>query len=107
MSVGGICTIILHWINNFYVILAVLTMIVATGNCIGIMITFALEFYPTNINAMGVSFVMMIGRLGAVFGTNIVGPLLFSQCDNLFFGFGIVIGFLVLMAMFLPKGASK
>lgn len=50
---------------------------------------------------------MMIGRVGAVVGTNIVGPLLFSYCDELFFAYGIVIAVVCVCAYFLPNGSSK
>lgn len=84
-----------------------MTITVSISNCIGIMSTVANEFYPTNINAMGVSFVMMIGRIGAIVGTNIVGPLLFSYCNALFFTYGAVIGIICICAYFLPSEARK
>uniref|UniRef100_T1GJI8 Major facilitator superfamily (MFS) profile domain-containing protein n=1 Tax=Megaselia scalaris TaxID=36166 RepID=T1GJI8_MEGSC len=107
LALGGICSISLHWIHNLILVLLFMTITVAIANCIGIMSATALEFYPTNINAMGVSFVMMVGRIGAVVGTNIVGPLLFSYCDALFFAYGAVIGVICIFAYFLPKSGSK
>uniref|UniRef100_T1GD11 Major facilitator superfamily (MFS) profile domain-containing protein n=1 Tax=Megaselia scalaris TaxID=36166 RepID=T1GD11_MEGSC len=107
LAMGGICCVLLYWIRNLILVLIFMTVSVAIANCIGIMSTIALEFYPTSINAMGVSFVMMIGRLGAVVGTNIVGPLLFSVCETLFFTYGGVIALLCILAFFLPRGAAK
>lgn len=107
IAIGGICSLLLHWLDNVVLVLMCLTFTVTIANCIGIMSTIALEFYPTNINAMGVSFVMMIGRLGAVVGTNIVGPLLFSYCEALFLTYAGVMFLVCVLAYFLPRGASK
>ncbi|KAL5280519.1 hypothetical protein ACFFRR_004479 [Megaselia abdita] len=107
IALGGICSLLLHWINNIILVMVALTFTVTIANCIGIMSTIALEFYPTNINAMGVSFVMMVGRLGAVVGTNMVGPLLFSYCETLFFTYGGAITFICVLAFFLPRGNVK
>lgn len=85
-------------------ILLALTLIIALGNGIGIMTTIALEFYPITFNAMGVTLVMMIGRIGAAVGTNIFGPLLISNCDSMFFGFGATVAFICLCCCFLPRG---
>lgn len=107
IALGGVCSLLLHWFNSIALVLICLTFTVTIANCIGIMSTIALEFYPTNINAMGVSFVMMIGRLGAVVGTNMVGPLLFSYCEILFFTYAGAIAFICVLAYFLPRGDAK
>uniref|UniRef100_T1GWN8 Major facilitator superfamily (MFS) profile domain-containing protein n=1 Tax=Megaselia scalaris TaxID=36166 RepID=T1GWN8_MEGSC len=103
MTIGGTFAGALYWISNFYLILLALLMIAALGNCIGIMITIAIEYYPININAMGVTLVMMVGRLGAVTGTNVIGPLLLNNCNTMFFSYAGIIGFLILLGFFLPK----
>lgn len=105
--VGGSCFILLYWVQNIVLVLICLTFSIVIANCIGVMSTVAMEFYPTNINAMGVSFVMMIGRLGAVVGTNIVGPLLFSYCETLLFTFAGAILFNFVLVFFLPRGTAK
>lgn len=107
LALGGACSLLLHWIDNIVLVLICLTFTVAISNCIGILSTIALEFYPTNMNVMGVSFVMMVGRLGSVVSTNMVGPLLFSYCDTLFLTFAGTIAFIFVLAFFLPQGAVK
>lgn len=106
-AVGTVSSLLLHWLHNMILVLVCLTLTIVIANCIGILSTVALEFYPTNINAMGVSFVMMVGRLGAVIGTNIVGPLLFAYCETLFFAFSAAISFIFILAYCLPRGSSK
>ena len=108
LSVGwfilsAICVVLVHWTSDFIVAVVVLTITMSVGNCGGIISTIAMEFFPTNINAMGMCFIMMIGRLGAVLGGNVMGQVLFGNCDAVFwFKFGIII-LLGVLTMCLPE----
>ena len=81
----------------------VLTITMSVGNCGGIVSSIAMEFFPTNINAMGMCFIMMIGRLGAVLGGNLLGQVLFGFCDPVFWcKLGVVI-LLGILSFYLPE----
>lgn len=99
----GVCAVVIHWISEFAAAVIVLTLLMSVGNCGGIIGTIAIEFYPTQINAMGMCFAMMIGRLGSVAGGNIFGMLLFSYCDILFWGITAHIVVLIALAIVLPE----
>ena len=77
------------------------------GNCGGIVGSIAMEFYPTNINAMGMCFIMMIGRLGAAVGSNFIGQLMFSMCDGVFWVLLGVVCLLCVMSSLLPNQDKK
>lgn len=108
MMLTLICLVLLHYVTEFAPLVIALTLVMAIGNCGGIVSTMAMEFYPTQINAMGMCFIMMIGRLGAVVGSNLMGRLLFSSCDTTFwFLLGLVL-VLTCMSYFLPdRSRSK
>ncbi|XP_030378898.1 synaptic vesicle 2-related protein [Scaptodrosophila lebanonensis] len=92
----------LQWINQMALVVIAVTIIMAIGNCGGLIGTIAIEFYPTSINAMSMSFIMMVGRLGAVVGSNVLGRLLFSSCEVVFwtlFGISVLI---IVMGWFMP-----
>ncbi|XP_065364204.1 niacin transporter NiaP [Calliphora vicina] len=103
LFIGGIAVTAIHWSTNFYVVVVLLTLTMSVGNCGGLVSTISMEFFPTNINAMGMCFIMMIGRLGAVFGANFLGKLLFSFCDNVLWGLLAIFALLAVMSWFLPE----
>lgn len=75
----------------------------SVGNCGGIVSTIAMEFFPTNINAMGICFIMMVGRLGAVAGSIIVGQTIFNHCDNVLWAYTGIIALMISLSFFLPN----
>ncbi|XP_073831689.1 uncharacterized protein [Musca autumnalis] len=101
--VSCICVTLLHWITNFYLIVTLLTFTMSIGNVGGLVSTISMEFFPTNINAMGMCFIMMIGRLGAVLGSNFIGVLLYNYCDVTFWGMAAASVVLLFLSWFLPE----
>lgn len=84
-----------------------LIFIVQGANLIGVVAGVATEYYPTNINAMGVCFVMMTSRLGVVAGGNLVGPLLLTYCNSMFFIFALLFTVAMLISFILPYRVTK
>nr|XP_036232073.1 synaptic vesicle glycoprotein 2B isoform X2 [Bactrocera oleae]XP_036232074.1 synaptic vesicle glycoprotein 2B isoform X2 [Bactrocera oleae] len=103
LVVSCVCATVLHWISDFAAAVVVLTLLMSIGNCGGILATISIEFYPTQINAMGMCFAMMIGRLGSVASGNIFGMMIFSYCDILFWAITAHIVVLVALATVLPE----
>uniref|UniRef100_A0A034VLN2 Synaptic vesicle glycoprotein 2B n=1 Tax=Bactrocera dorsalis TaxID=27457 RepID=A0A034VLN2_BACDO len=103
LTVSVVCAAVIHWISDFAAVVIVLTLLMSVGNCGGIIATISIEFYPTQINAMGMCFAMMIGRLGSVAGGNIIGMFLFNYCDILFWVIMAHIVVLVALAAALPE----
>ncbi|ALC48887.1 CG15221 [Drosophila busckii] len=102
MVLTMICLVALHWMHQFALLVIGITIVMAIGNCGGLVSTIAMEFYPTQFNAMGLCFIMMVGRLGAVVGSNILGPLLLNSCDVTFWALLGVVVALCCMSYFLP-----
>ncbi|EDW62973.2 3-hydroxybenzoate transporter MhbT [Drosophila virilis] len=100
-----VCLALLNWLRNFALVVIALTLAMAIGNCGGLVSTIAMDFYPTQINAMGMCFIMMVGRLGAVVGSNLLGRLMFSSCDASFWAVLGLVMVLSVMAYFLPDQA--
>lgn len=77
--------------------------IVSAGNLIPVARAIASEYFPTQVNAVAMSLIVMVGRLGSAFGTFLVGNIQFTYCNEMYFVFGaltIVIGIVTLV---LPK----
>ncbi|XP_039153549.1 synaptic vesicle glycoprotein 2B [Drosophila simulans] len=103
MVLTMICLVALHYVEQFALVVIALTVVMAIGNCGGLVSTIAMEFYPTHINAMGMCFIMMVGRLGAVVGSNILGRLLFASCDPMFWALLVLVVLLCTLGYFLPE----
>lgn len=50
----------------------------------------AVELYPTQIRGMALSIAAMFSRLGAMTGSNVIGPLMYTYCDYIFYTFAAV-----------------
>ncbi|XP_002067245.3 synaptic vesicle 2-related protein [Drosophila willistoni] len=107
MALTIISLVALHWVQIFVLVVICLTVTMAIGNCGGLVSTVAMEFYPTNINAMGMCFIMMVGRLGAVVGSNVLGRLFFSNCDTVLWALLALVILMSVMAFFLPEQRRK
>ncbi|XP_055383192.1 synaptic vesicle glycoprotein 2B-like [Condylostylus longicornis] len=103
LTIAGAGSIALYWTNIFYVNLILITLTMAVGNCGGITNTISMEYYPTNINAMGMCLIMMIGRIGAIVGSNIIGLILNSNCEFLYMMYGALIILMIPLAFLLPN----
>lgn len=77
--------------------------IAGAGNLIPVARAIGNEYFPTEVNAVAMSLIVMVGRLGSAFGTFLVGNLQFTYCNEMYFVFGgltIIIG---ITTIFLPK----
>ncbi|XP_016967732.1 synaptic vesicle glycoprotein 2A [Drosophila biarmipes] len=103
MMLTMIFLVALHYVDQFALVVIALTVVMAIGNCGGLVSTIAMEFYPTHINAMGMCFIMMVGRLGAVVGSNVLGRLLFASCDPIFWALLALVVLLCCLGYLLPE----
>lgn len=103
---GAIASAILFFSTVYLINITALIFIVQAANLIGVVAGVATEYYPTNINAMGVCFVMMTSRLGVVAGGNLVGPLLLTYCNSMFILFALLFTAVMLLAIKLPYRPS-
>lgn len=55
------------------------------GVAIGVVNAIVVDLFPTEIRAMALSLSLMCGRLGAVTGSNIIGPLIYKACNFTFY----------------------
>lgn len=95
------CSFAVHWIKWYVVNVVVLTFISQVIIWMGIILGIAAEFYPTNINAMGVCLAVIASRLGGMVGSYVLGPLLLYFCDSMFYLFGGGLTLVVLLIFLL------
>lgn len=103
MVIAAVSCLAIHWTSSFTLSVIILTLILTTGTCGGIVSSISIEYFPTNINAMAMCLTMMCARLGAVVGSNIIGLVVFSNCDLLFYIFFALIIMTGICSMLLPE----
>ncbi|KAL5273157.1 hypothetical protein ACFFRR_000111 [Megaselia abdita] len=107
LSFGGLASCTLYFSTVYLINVTALIFVVQAANLIGVVAGVATEYYPTNINAMGVCFVMLASRLGVVAGGNLVGPLLLTYCNSMFLVFALLFTAVMLLSLKLPYRSSK
>lgn len=102
-STGAISALIVYYATDPIIKVVALTMVSQVGKLSGIVSGIAADFYPTNINAMGVCFVNMMSRIGIMIGGNIAGGLFLNHCETTFFTYSGILFGIVLLTTMMPK----
>ncbi|EDS39184.1 synaptic vesicle protein [Culex quinquefasciatus] len=82
-------------------------MMMMSGFTVSVVSAVTVDLFPTSLRAMAVGISLMCGRIGGVFGTNLAGLLLDSQCE---LTFGITCSILLLcsvLSFFIPNINKK
>lgn len=106
-TLGTISAFTMYWSVVYVYSIVALTLICQMGKFHGIVLSIAADYYPPNINAMGVCFVTMISNLGLVVGGNITGALFLNYCDYMFFGIAFIMITIILLTTLLPKECNE
>ncbi|CAH0752199.1 unnamed protein product [Diatraea saccharalis] len=89
----GCSGIIAHLVTNSQIGVIMFAIFQMSGACIGLMNSVAVDLFPTKYRAMAVCLSMMMGRVGSMAGSNLIGVFLQTNCGLSFYLFGgIIIG---------------
>ncbi|KPJ06946.1 Synaptic vesicle glycoprotein 2A [Papilio machaon] len=103
----GVCCVLINFVNNGALLVIFMQSLVMTTLAIGPIGAYTTDIFPTHLRGMAMCLVMMVGRSGAIFGSNLVGSLINTGCVANFYIFG---GLLLICAFFsfcLPNDKSK
>ncbi|KAJ3664453.1 hypothetical protein Zmor_000016 [Zophobas morio] len=76
------------------------------GAAIGVTNAIAVDLFPTQVRGMALAFSMMFGRIGAMTGTNLVGPIMYNACDYLFY-FVVAEHLVLIIVVFLLPSSPR
>ncbi|KAK9884628.1 hypothetical protein WA026_007468 [Henosepilachna vigintioctopunctata] len=76
-----------QYIVGYQLIQILIAIFVTGGVQVGIVNAVVVDLFPTKVRAMALAMSLMFGRLGAMVGTNAVGPLIYNWCDYIFYIF--------------------
>lgn len=103
----GICGILSVFIENLQIAIALYVILLCCGLAIAVVNSATVDLYPTSLRAMGVCISLMMGRLGSVIGSYIVGIFIEHYCRTTFIGSGVSLIVCGLLSFFIPKIMKK
>lgn len=98
----GVTGALIPWTTNFYTIIGLMLIFLTCGVCGALLSAILVDLFPTNVRAMSLCIVLMIGRLGAVAGSNFVSLMIVRECELMFGLFGGLLLLSAFMSMLLP-----
>ncbi|XP_026727163.1 synaptic vesicle glycoprotein 2C-like isoform X2 [Trichoplusia ni] len=102
----GISGISAHLVYNQQIGVVLFAVFQMCGACIGLMNAVAVELFPTKYRAMAICLSMMMGRVGSMVGSNLIGLFLEVNCGAGFYLFGSLIIVNSLFCLTLPNKKS-
>lgn len=82
---SGVCGVLLAYVNDpYFVLLCFCAFMVFAGSSISLVNGAAVSLFPTHVRAMAVCLSLMMGRLGSVAGTNLIGLIMEENCTLTF-----------------------
>ncbi|KAF9809229.1 hypothetical protein SFRURICE_012181 [Spodoptera frugiperda] len=103
LGITGICGICAHVAYNQQLAVVLFAVFQMSGACIGLMNAVAVELFPTKYRAMAICLSMMMGRVGSMVGSNLIGLFLEVNCGAGFYLFGSIIIVNSLFCLTLPN----
>lgn len=100
---SGSCAIALIFVTIPTLETYLYIVLLACGLAINVVNASTIELYPTNLRAMAVCISLMFGRLGSVFGANLVGLLLDTHCQVTFALSGLTLLLSSVLVVFIPN----
>uniref|UniRef100_A0A182NE16 Major facilitator superfamily (MFS) profile domain-containing protein n=1 Tax=Anopheles dirus TaxID=7168 RepID=A0A182NE16_9DIPT len=101
---SGFSGIVLQFVDNTYVTMALFcSFLVFAGTSISVLNGATVSIFPTNVRAMAVCLSLMMGRLGSVFGSNLVGLIMEQNCTLTFYLFASGSIICAILTLFLPS----
>ncbi|XP_034828547.1 synaptic vesicle glycoprotein 2C-like [Maniola hyperantus] len=102
MASTGLCGIAAHLAVSQMLAVGLFAIFQMCGACIGLMNAVTVELFPTKYRAMAVCLSMMMGRVGSMAGSNLIGLFLTINCGASFYLFGSIIIVCALCCLTLP-----
>ncbi|XP_037297073.1 uncharacterized protein LOC119190112, partial [Manduca sexta] len=102
LSVTGLCGICAHLAYNQQLAVVLFAVFQMSGACIGLMNAVAVELFPTKFRAMAICLSMMMGRVGSMVGSNLIGMFLETNCGAGFYLFGGILIVNAICCLTLP-----
>lgn len=100
--IAGVTGAMIPWSADYYTILILMVLFLTCGVCGSLLSAILVDLFPTNVRAMSLCIVLMLGRVGAVAGSNFVSLMILHQCELMFGMFGFLLLASAFISFMLP-----
>lgn len=87
ITLGTVSGILSEYVEGYQLIQTLMGVFIIGGVEVAVVNAIVVDLFPTQVRAMALAMSLMFGRLGAMVGTNIVGPVIYNYCEYLFYMF--------------------
>jgi MFS transporter, VNT family, synaptic vesicle glycoprotein 2 len=98
----GVTGALIPWTSDYNSILFLMLIFLTCGVCGSILSAVLVDLFPTNVRAMSLCVVLMVGRMGAVVGSNFVSFMIVKECEVMFGLFGALLLASAIISVLLP-----
>uniref|UniRef100_A0A1A9ZZ28 Major facilitator superfamily (MFS) profile domain-containing protein n=1 Tax=Glossina pallidipes TaxID=7398 RepID=A0A1A9ZZ28_GLOPL len=107
-GIAAFCGFLLHWLHNpIAIVVCFILFLILPGVCISVLSGAVVDLVPTHLRGKAVCVCLMLGRLGSIIGSNMVGAFLESYCNATFSVFYVLVLACAGLAMLLPIGRKS
>ncbi|XP_017488518.1 PREDICTED: uncharacterized protein LOC108376786 [Rhagoletis zephyria] len=103
LFICGACGVVAFSIKVPLLAIYLFVVTLCCGLCITVVNAIVVEIFPTNLRAMAVCISLMIGRIGSVTGSSILGALIETHCEWALFSPSVALIVAGILGLFLPK----
>ncbi|XP_055847025.1 uncharacterized protein LOC129912693 [Episyrphus balteatus] len=107
LFVCGVCGVLSAVITTPMVAIYFHIILLVAGLATTVVNITVVDIYPTNFRAMAVCISLMIGRIGSVTGTNVVGMLMENYCKTSLLTASIPVIICAFLSLLLPSGMNS
>ncbi|XP_073832107.1 synaptic vesicle glycoprotein 2B-like isoform X2 [Musca autumnalis] len=100
------CGLAAIWLPYTSISAILYVMLFLVGISINVLGAATVDLYPTQLRAMAMCVSLMMGRIGSVIGTNIVGALIATSCEMTFYISCFAMLSCAILILFLPRSIS-
>ncbi|XP_073828252.1 synaptic vesicle glycoprotein 2B-like [Musca autumnalis] len=107
LTVCGLCGILSLLIASPMVSIYLFLIMLCSGLGTNVMNAIVVDVYPTNLRAMAVCISLMVGRIGSVTGSNVLGALIDTHCEEALYSSSISLVVAAVLGLLMPKAVSE
>ncbi|XP_059222509.1 synaptic vesicle glycoprotein 2B-like [Stomoxys calcitrans] len=107
LGATGVCGILSLLTTVPLLAIYLFVIMLCCGLGTSVMNTILVDIYPTNLRAMAVCISLMLGRIGSVVGSNALGALIETHCEEALYSSAISLIIAGCLGLLMPKPAKS
>ncbi|XP_061394663.1 synaptic vesicle glycoprotein 2B-like [Musca vetustissima] len=103
LTLCGVCGVLSLLIDIPMASIYLFLIMLCSGLGTNVMNAIVVDIYPTSLRAMAVCISLMVGRIGSVTGSNVLGALIETHCEEALYTSSFALVAAAILALLMPK----